>query len=103
MEVEVCSTCTVGTPYKGKGLSARANRIGKCFFMKKVSKYLKSKTADLTGSAQKSPDVWALCAHRTGNRCPTLGLLVPNAWSVNAQRLVPECPFDGQDRPLDGL
>lgn len=37
--VEVCSTCTVGTPYKGKGLSARANRIGKCFFMKKVSKY----------------------------------------------------------------
>lgn len=43
------------------------------------------------------------CAHRTGNRCPTLGLLVPNAWSVDAQRLVPECPFDGQDRPFDGL
>lgn len=35
--------------------------------------------------------------------CPTLGLLMPNAWSVDAQRLVPECPFDGQDRPLDGL
>lgn len=34
MGVEVCSTCTVGTPYKGKGLSARANRIGKCFLMK---------------------------------------------------------------------
>lgn len=34
MGVEVCSTSTVGTPYKGKGLSARANRIGKCFFMK---------------------------------------------------------------------
>lgn len=43
------------------------------------------------------------CAHRTGNRCPTLGLLMPNAWSIGAQRLVPECPFDGQDRPLDGL
>ena len=28
---------------------------------------------------------------------------MPNAWSVDAQRLVPECPFDGQDRPLDGL
>ena len=35
--------------------------------------------------------------------CPTLGLLVPNAWSVDAQRLVPECPLNGQDRPLDGL
>lgn len=54
------------------------------FFMKKVSKYLKSKTADLTRSTQKSPDVWALCAHRTGNRCPTLGLLMPNAWSLSA-------------------
>lgn len=39
MGVEVFSTCMVGTPYKGKGLSARANRIGKCFFMKKVLKY----------------------------------------------------------------
>ena len=38
MEVEVCSTCTVGTPYKGKGLSARANRIGKCFFYEKSIK-----------------------------------------------------------------
>lgn len=28
---------------------------------------------------------------------------MPNAWSVDAQRLVPECPFDGQDRPLEGL
>lgn len=25
---------------------------------------------------------------------------MPNAWSVNAQRLVPECPLNGQDRPL---
>ena len=35
MGVEVCSTCTVGTPYKGRGLSARANRMGKCFFCEK--------------------------------------------------------------------
>lgn len=48
-------------------------------------------------------DNGGICAHRTGNRCPTLGLLVPNALSVDAQRLVPECPFDGKDRPLDGL
>ena len=96
MGVEVCSTSTVGTPYKGRGLSARANRIGKCFFMKKVSKYLKSKTADLTRSAQK-------IARRLGTLCSPHGQQVPNAWSVDAQRLVPVCPFDGQDRPLDGL
>lgn len=63
--------------------------------MKKVSKYLKSKTADLTRSAQK-------IARRLGTLCSPHGQ-VPNAWSVDAQRLVPECPFDGQDRPLDGL
>lgn len=66
------------------------------FFMKKVSKYLKSKTADLTRSAQK-------IARRLGTLCSPHGQQVPNAWSVDAQRLVPECPFDGQDRPLDGL
>ena len=53
--------------------------------------------AGLTRSAQKSPNVWVLCAHRTGNECPSLGLSMPNAWSLSAQRLVPECPFDGQD------
>ena len=42
MGVEVCSTCTVGTPYKGKGLSARANRIGKCFSKKRTPKKAKN-------------------------------------------------------------
>ena len=64
--------------------------------MKKVSKYLKSKTADLTRSAQK-------IARRLGTLCSPHGQQVPNAWSVDAQRLVPECPLNGQDRPLDGL
>ena len=41
-------------------------------------------------------DNGGICAHRTGNRCPTLGLLMLNAWSVDAQRLVPECPFMGK-------
>ena len=54
-------------------------------------------------SAQESPDFWALCEHRTGNQCPTLGRLMPIAWSVDARRLVSECPLDGQDRPPDGL
>ena len=58
------------------------------FFMKKVSKYLKSKTADLTRSAQK-------ITRRLGTLCSPHGQQVPNAWSVDAQRLVPECPFDG--------
>ena len=49
--------------------------------------------AGLTRSAQKSPNVWALCAHRTGNECPSLGLSMPNAWSLSAQRLVPESPL----------
>ena len=49
-------------------------------------------------SAQKSSGFWALCAHRTGNECPTLGLSMPKAWSLSAQGLVPECPLDGQDR-----
>ena len=29
-------------------------------------------------------DNGGICALRTGNRCPTLGLLVPNAWSLSA-------------------
>ena len=49
--------------------------------------------AGLTRSAQKSPNVWAFCAHRTGNECPSLGLSMPNAWSLSAQRLVPESPL----------
>ena len=84
MGVEVCSTSTVGTPYKGRGLSARANRIGKCFLLKKYQSILKAKLPTLQEVPKKSPDVWALCAHRTGNRCPTLGLLMPNAWSLSA-------------------
>ena len=51
------------------------------FFMKKVSKYLKSKTADLTRSAQK-------IARRLGTLCSPHGQQVPNAWSIGAQRLV---------------
>lgn len=42
-------------------------------------------------------------ARRLGTLCSPHGQQVPNAWSVNAQRLVPECPLNGQDRPLDGL
>ena len=53
--------------------------------------------------AQESPDFWALCAHRMGNQCPSLVLLMPDACSVDAQRLFTECPLDGQDRPPDGL
>ena len=49
------------------------------------------------------PDFWALCAHRMGNQCPSLVLLMPSACSVDAQRLFTECPLDGQDRPPDGL
>ena len=45
-------------------------------------------------------DLWALCAHRTGNECPSLVQSMPNAWSMSAQRLVHECPLDGQDRSL---
>ena len=41
-------------------------------------------------------DNGGICAHRTGNRCPTLGLLVPNAWSVDAQRLVPDAHLMGK-------
>ena len=47
--------------------------------------------------AQESLNVWALCAHHTGNGCPSLGLSMPKAWSQSAQGLVPECPLDGQD------
>ena len=54
-------------------------------------------------SAQESPDFWALCEHRTGNQCPSLVLFMPVACSVDARRLFPECPLDGQDRPPDGL
>ena len=46
---------------------------------------------------------WALCAHRTGNKCPTLVQSMPNACSVDARRLFTECPLDGQDKPSDGL
>ena len=48
----------------------------------------KSKAADLQGVPK--------------NR-PTFGHSMPVAWSVDAHRLVPEYPFDGQDRPPDGL
>ena len=30
-----------------------------------------------------------------GARCPLYGQRVPVTWSVDAQHLVPECPFDG--------
>ena len=50
-------------------------------------------------SAQKSSDLWALCAQRMGNKCPSLGLSMPIPWSVDAHSLVPDCPLDGQDRP----
>ena len=63
---------------------------------KRHEAFLIAKLPTLQEVPKKSPDVWALCAHRTGNRCPTLGLLMPNAWSVDAQRLVPECPFMGK-------
>ena len=63
----------------------------------------KSKAADLQGVPKELPDFWALCAHRMGNQCPSLVLLMPSACSVDAHRLVPECPLDGQDRPPDGL
>ena len=35
-------------------------------------------------SAQKSSDLWALCAQRMGNKCPSLGLSMPIAWSLTA-------------------
>ena len=54
-------------------------------------------------SAQKPSDLWALCAQRMGNKCPSLGLSMPIPWSVDAHSLVPDCPLDGQDRPPDGL
>lgn len=73
MGVEVCSICTVGTPYKGKGLSARANRIGKCFFMKKYQSILKAKLPTL----QEVPK----------NR-QTFGHSVLTARATGAQRLV---------------
>ena len=48
----------------------------------------KSKAADLQGVPK--------------NR-PTFGHSVNTARAINARRLVPECPLDGQDRPHDGL
>ena len=63
----------------------------------------KSKAADLRGVPKNRPTFWALYAHRMGNKCPTLVLLMPVACSVNAHRLVLECPLDGQDRPPAGL
>ena len=51
---------------------------------KRHEAFLKAKLPTLQEVPKKSPDVWALCAHRTGNRCPTLGLLMPNAWSLSA-------------------
>ena len=48
----------------------------------------KSKAADLQGVPK--------------NRL-TFGHSMPTACSVDARRLVPECPLDGQDRPHDGL
>ena len=43
----------------------------------------KSKAADLQG-VPKNVRFLALCAHRTGNKCPSLGLLMPIAWSLSA-------------------
>ena len=55
----------------------------------------KSKAADLQGVPKNRPAFGALLAHRTGNKCPSLGLLMPIPWSLSARRLVPECPLDG--------
>ena len=35
-------------------------------------------------SAQELPDLWALCAQRMGNKCPSLGLSMPIPWSLTA-------------------
>ena len=48
----------------------------------------KSKAADLQGVPKKRP---------------AFGHSVHTARAINAHRLVPECPLDGQDRPPDGL
>ena len=50
---------------------------------KRHEAFLIAKLPTLQEVPKKSPDVWALCAHRTG-KCPTLGLLMPNAWSLSA-------------------
>ena len=70
----------------------------------------KSKAADLQGVPKNRPafghsvhTAWAINARRLFCLCPTLVLFMPIACSVDAHRLVPECPLDGQDRPPDGL
>ena len=70
----------------------------------------KSKAADLQGVPKNRltfghsvHTARALNAHRLFYWCPTLVLLMPDACSVDAQRLFTECPLDGQDRPPDGL
>ena len=44
----------------------------------------KSKAVNLHGVPKNSPDFWALCEHRTGNQCPSLGQLMPIACSLSA-------------------
>ena len=51
---------------------------------KRHEAFLIAKLPTLQEVPKKTPDVWVLCAHHTGNRCPTLGLLMPNAWSLSA-------------------
>ena len=55
----------------------------------------KSKAANLQGVPKNRPTFWALCAHRTGNKCPSLVQSMPIAWSIDAHRLFTECPLDG--------
>ena len=52
----------------------------------------KSKAADLRGVPKNRPTFWALYAHRMGNKCPTLVLLMPDACSFDARRLFSRCP-----------
>ena len=63
----------------------------------------KSKAADLQGIPKNRPTFGHSVHTRMGNKCPTLVQLMPIAWSVDAHRLVPECPLDEQDIPPDGL
>ena len=70
----------------------------------------KSKAADLQGVPKNRltfghsvPTAWAINARRLFCLCPPLVLFMPDTCSVDARRLVPECPLDGQGRPPDGL
>lgn len=48
-------------------------------------------------------DNGGICAHRTGNRCPTLGLLVPNAWSLSAHLMGKTDHLKVYDRTAYGI